>query len=304
MIITITGANQFASKKRLDQLISKFVSKYGELALEKFDGDEDVGGAIVEAISNLPFLAQKKMVVVRDGSANPKLAEQVEQVISSVPEWCELILYEPGIDRRSAYFKVLKAKTKFEDYPELDPLGLAKWLVGEARNQGGELSFIDARYLIERLGTNQFLLYNELQKLLIYKAKISREAIDQLVEPTPQSRFFDLLDAAFNGQKRRALKLYEDQRAQKVEPQAILAIIAWQLQVLTLVKHADSKKPPEIAKDSGLSLFPVQKAANLAAKMTAKQVERLVEELLNIDFKAKTSAYDLDEALKTYIALI
>lgn len=301
MIITLTGQNSFALQRRLNELVDKFVAKNGELALQKFDGEETEAGSVIESIMALPFLSARKMVVVRAGSTNKQFAEQIEQTISSILSNVELILYEPQIDKRTAYFKVLKRQTSMEEFNNLDRISLAKWLVAEAKRIDAKLSFADANYLVERLGENQQMLYNELAKLATYDAGISKAKIDLLTEPTPQSKVFDLLDAAFSGKKRRALELYEDQRAQKVEPQIILGMMAWQLQLLTLVKSADGRPADKIAKDTGINPYPVRKAAGLAGKLSDKRLREMVSEALQIDIKGKSTSLDLDEALKTYI---
>jgi DNA polymerase III delta subunit len=174
-------------------------------------------------------------------------------------------------------------------------------LVEAAKKQSGQLSFGDANYLVERVGPNQSLLANELDKLLIYKPEITRQNIDLLIEPTPQSKVFDLLDAAFGGRKEQALKLYEDQRAQKVEPQAILAMIAWQLQQIAVAKMAGNRSLTEVAKNSGMKEYPLRKAKDLASKLSDKELKNMVSEALDIDWRGKTTSLDMDEALKTYI---
>lgn len=301
MIITITGNNNFALRRRLDEMTSKFVEKYGALALEKFDGEEHEAQVITDGLQSLPFLTQKKLVVVRSGGLNKEFMEQIEQIISSIGDTTNVVFYEPQIDKRMIYFKVLKSQTQFEEFNELDPQNLAKWLVEEAKMEGGRLGLADANYLVERVGTNQSLLASELNKLLIYKSEITRQNIDLLTEPRPQSKIFDLLDAAFAGRKERALKLYDEQRAQKVEPQAILAMIAWQLQQIAITKTAGNRSITQVSKDSGMKEYPLRKAKNLADKLSDKDLKKMVSEVLNIDWRGKTTALDMDEAIKTYI---
>lgn len=301
MIITLVGNNSFGTRNRLDELTSKFVAKYGDLALEHFDGEDNEASVIIEGLQSLPFLAAKKMVVIRNGGANKQFADQIEQIISSISDEVDVVFYEPVVDRRTAYFKELKTKTQLEEFNEMDSRGLTTWLTNEAKRKGGVLSFGDANYLVERLGSDQGLLSNELEKLLIYDNQINRDSIDLLTDPTPQSKVFELLDAAFSGKKEKAFDLYEDQRAQKVEPQAILAMIAWQLQQIAVAKLAGSRPPAEVAKDSGMKEYPLQKAKNLANKLSDNKLKQMVSEALDIDYRSKTTAFDLDEALKTYI---
>ncbi len=304
MVRAIVGSNRYALRQRINELITDFIKNNGELSLERFDGDESDAKNIIEAVNNLPFLAKSKMVLVRNGQNNKEFAEQIEQIISSTPEWCELVLYEPQIDRRSSYFKVLKGKSEFEDFAEPNSQDLPKWLLNEVSKHGGELSFSDANYLVSRVGNDQNRLSNEIQKLVTFSPKISRDNIDELTEATPQSRVFDLLDAAFSGQKQRALKLYEEQRAQKVEPQNILAMLVWQLNLIAIAKTGEGRTSAEMARDAGVGEYPLSKAAGLAKRLDNRELSRLVDEVYEMELKSKTQTYDLDEAIKNYILTI
>lgn len=304
MTITITGNNSYLMKRRLDELTGKFIDEYGELAVEKIDAEEADGRAVLDAVQNLPFLAPRKMVVVRGASTNAALSGQIEQILSSSGNTTDLIFYEPAADKRSAVFKVLKVKTTLEEYNKLDTRDLAKWLVDEARKLDGRIDPGDANYLVERIGDTQELLANELDKLLAYEPHITRQNIDLLTIKTPQSKVFDLLDAAFGGNKKRALELYDEQRAQKVEPQAILALMAWQLELIALATAGEGKSTDQIAKDAGVSAYPLQKAQRLAAKLGETKLKDMVRQALIIDEMGKTTPLDLDEALKTYIVTL
>jgi DNA polymerase-3 subunit delta len=304
MIITITGSNFYLMRRRLDELTAQFVKAHGELALERIDAEEAEPNAILEAIQSLPFLASRKMIVLRSLGANKQASGQIEQFIDAADDACDVIFYEPLPDKRTSYFKVLNTKTQLEEFNDLDPRALARWLADEANKRSGQLSIADANYLVERAGTNQELLANELEKLLIYDPKITRQNIDELTVKTPQSKVFDLLDAAFGGNKKRALELYDEQRAQKVEPQAIMAMIAWQLELITLAHLGKGRAANQIARDAGVSPYPVQKAQRLAAKLDRSQLVEMIDTAAEFDYKSKTVTFDLDEALKTYIVTL
>lgn len=304
MIITLTGNNQLSLRRRLDELAGSFTKQHGELALEKLDAAEINLETVLDAVQSLPFLSAKKMVILRQPSANKEISENIEQIISSISNSTDMIIYEPEPDKRTAYFKTLQRGTRLEQFSELDAPGLARWLAEEAKLKGGHLSLADANYLVERAGANQQLLSNELEKLVLYNRQITRNSIDLLTEATPQGKIFDLLDAAFGGDKQKALRLYKEQRTQKVEPQAILALIIWQLHLIALVKLAAGRPAASISADTGIKPYPINKAASLAKKITPAELKRLVSELLDIDVKSKNTSLDLDEALQTYITTL
>jgi len=304
MITGLIGSNSLLLRRRLSQLVDEFLKDQNDLALEKIDATEAEYEQISDALSSMPFLATRKMVVLRELSANKQAVERIEQLISSVSSTTDVIIVEPNIDKRTVYSKVLNEQTTLEQFDELDPPALAKWLSDEAKKLGGELSLRDANYLVERLGPNQMMLATELDKLLISTSHIARETIDALTEPNPQSKIFDLLDAMFAGNKAKALALYNDQRAQKVEPQAILALIVWQLQLLALAKLGEGKTSAQIAKESKTSPYPLAKAQSLAKKMSKAKLQEMIDQALSIDYRSKTVGIDLNEALKTYISAL
>lgn len=301
MIVTLNGENSFELQTELKKLNSDFESEHGDLAIERIDCEEADFQQIQSAMTGLPFLSSKKLVVLRRPSTNKQFVEQVEQILGDVPESTDVILVEPKLDKRLAYYKFLKKKTDFREYSELDLSGIAQWLVEQAKANNGTISMSDARYLAERVGVNQQLLAGEIEKLLLYNPTITRKTIDLLTEPNPQSTIFQLLESAFAGNTKQAIKLYEEQRSMKVEPIQIIAMLAWQLNVLAIIKTGGNKSAPEIAKEAKLNPYVVSKSQGIANKLSLSQLKHLVGDLLDIDTSSKRTNIDTDEALKKYI---
>lgn len=301
MITTLTGVNSFLLKAELTKLIDVFLQDHGEMGLEKLDGADDSFERMTEALQSLPFLASKKLVVLRTPGGNKQFAEKFDELLPSIPNRTNVIIVEPKLDKRLSYYKTLKKLTDFKEFHELDVPQLAQWLVKTAKEKGGEFSWSDAQFLVERVGANQQLLYNELTKLLDYNPKVTRESIELLTDPSPQSTVFELLDAAFNGRTKRALALYEEQRRQKVEPLAIMALLAWQLHILALIKTAGERAPGQIVSEAKLNPYVVNKSQALASNLTLVELKKLISEALRLDIRLKSESIDADEALQDYL---
>lgn len=301
MIRSFIGTNSFLLKHDVQQLVDVFVGEHGDLALERIDCEEVDLVRIRESLTSLPFLTNKKMVVLRAASSNKQFVESAETLISEIALTTDVLILEPKIDKRSAYYKLLKKITDCTEYGELDENALAAWLTRYAKEQGGTLSSNDARYLVQRVGPNQQLLSNELQKLIIYAPAVDRNAIDLLTDAEPQSTIFQLLEAAFAGNAKRALSLYQEQRVLKVEPPQIVAMLTWQIHILALIKAAGNRTTADIAKEAKLSPYVVQKSAAIARKLTVVELNKLIDDLLHIDLLSKRSSLDTDDALQLYI---
>jgi DNA polymerase-3 subunit delta len=285
----------------LKRLVDQFVAEHTDMGLERLDGEEVDYARMREAAQSLPFLAGRKLVVLRSPSANKDFVADFEAFVDGVAETNDVVLVEPKLDKRLGYYKQLKKLTDFQEFALLDGLALQRYLSDYASSQGGSLSSADARLLIDRVGTNQLILQHEVDKLLAHNPNIDRASIELLTERTPQSSIFELLDAAFAGNSRRAMALYDEQRALKVEPQQILAMLVWQLHILAIVKAAGSRSPDAVAKEAKISPYTVRKTTGLARRIGLGTLKELITELREYDVRLKSEALSADEVVRFYL---
>jgi len=291
-------------QQALKQLVDGFVAKHTDMGLERLDGEETTFERMHEAAQSLPFLAPRKLVVLRTPGANKEFAEHFEQFMTDIAETNDVVLVEPKLDKRLSYYKQLKKLTDFREFAVLDAGGLARYLADYAKQQGGSLGTADARLLIDRIGANQLTLQHELDKLLTYDPKVTRASIELLTERTPQGSIFELLDAAFAGNAQRAMRLYNEQRDLRVEPQQILAMLVWQLYILAIAKAAGSRGADVVAREAKLSPFTVRKSQDLARRIAGPRLKRLITELRTFDVRLKSEAINADEVVRYYLLVL
>lgn len=302
MVVVLTGSNSYLLQKSLHELIAEFTKKSGD-SIERFDGTEITNADnVLDAVRSVSFLEPKKMVVVRDFSQSKDLAEKIETIVDQTADSTELVLVDPKLDKRTAMYKYLKKSCDVKSFDMVQPYELERWLADEAKKLGSKISSSDIRFLIERVGPNQQLLGQELSKLALNSSEITKSTIEELVEPTPQSKVFDMLDALFNGDAKRAQDLYEDQRSQGEEPQKLLAMITWQLQQLTYAVFAPVKSVDSLVA-AGMSPYSAQKALVMAKRISKSDMKFFITELADIDMQSKTNA-DIESALAVYFSEI
>jgi len=301
VISIFTGENSFALRAELRRIIDDFTSEHSEMGMERLDGEEVAYDRMLDALNVLPFLSKRRLVVLYKPSANKEFVENIDSVFSTIPETTDVIVVEPSPDKRTSYYKTLKKRGKVSEFHELDVNKLSNWLVDRANKQNSRLSYANARYLVQRAGVNQQLLSNELDKLLNFSNEITRQEIDLLVEPTLQSTIFQLLDAALEGKLKRAIELYDEQRAMRVEPLKILAMLARQLRVLAIIKTAIGKDTKTITKESGLDPFVVRKTQVIARRMSLSRINYLTSKLLELNLSIKSQAVDTDDCLRSFL---
>ncbi len=301
MIYFLAGDNQFEVKLALSKFINDFTLKHGDLAVERIDAEEASADTIIESALSLPFLSPAKLVIVSNAS-NKELLEKLVEV--DLPDAVTVIVLVPKPDKRASYYKKISKHSNFKLFTKDNVQNLPRWVVDYAKNQAGVISLADARYLIDRVGSDQLLLGNEVDKLILFNSHVNKDSINDLTEPTPQSTVFQLLEYAFAGQAIEAETIYKEQRSQKVEPQLIIGMIAWQLHLLALIKSAGNKPANVIAKEAKINPYVVQKSQNLARKLTVKQIKKLVKDALDLDVTLKTQKVDADQAMLIYLTQI
>ncbi len=125
MIATLTGENAFGVRAELANLTGAFVDRYGEMAVERLDGETAGFERLQESLQSVPFLAERKLVVLRAPSASKRFVEQAESLLKDLPETTDVIILEPKLDKRSGYYKFLKKTADFREFAEPDENSLA-----------------------------------------------------------------------------------------------------------------------------------------------------------------------------------
>jgi len=304
MVWTLTGPNDFARSGELRRIVDAFVGEHGDMTVERIDAVTTDYGRLLEAVSAQPFLADRRLVIVLNSTSSKDISDNIEQLLDSVSDTTDMVLEVPKFDKRSLLYKTLKKRTEYVVFTDLDEQQLAKWLVVEAKQREGELKQNDARAIVDRAGTNQLALHHELNKLLSYDTKITREAIELLVEPLPVGTTFQLLDAAFSGNHPKTLELYKSQRLQQVEPQAIMGLVAWQVHTLAVVKANDTKSTDEISRSAKLNPFVVRKSQQLVRSKSQQEISQLVSAATRLDARLKSEMIDADDAVQHFLLTI
>ena len=301
MVITITGDNRHKVRAEITSVIEAFVALHGSLAVERFEATETEVEQILSAVSSVSLLSPQKLVFIQDFETSKSLTERVEDLVEQTPADATLLIEIGKLDKRLAYGKFLKKNSDYREFGVLSPQEVVGWVVESAKEKGGQIDRGTAQYLVDFIGVDQHRLSNELDKLTLFDPQITRATVDQLSERQPSSTVFELLDAGFNGQQKRALNLYEEQRRQQVEPLAMIGMIGWQLHVLALVKTGKDKSAADIAKDAGVHPFVVQKSMGLARNMALSKLRQLVHHAVVLEEQMKSRTMNADDAVKHFL---
>lgn len=300
MIISLSGDNSYQISLELHKLKNK-LGKDNVLGSVQLEGQEATIEDVKNELSSYSLFSSERLVILYQPSKIKGFDEFIKQAESYISENTTAVIVEPLLDKRKSYYKYLQKNTDFKQFNKLNTPELIKWVAEFTKQNGGQITHQAATHLVERLGDDQMLLSQEINKLILYSNEIDIKSIDTLTELSPSSTVFELLDAAFSLNPGKALTLYNEQRLQKVEPEQILAMLSWQLNTIAVYIASKNLSSTEVAAKSGLSPYTISKARQISAKLSTNKVKTLVNDLCNLDYSSKTKSFDLDEGLKNFI---
>jgi DNA polymerase-3 subunit delta len=292
MILFFYGPNNYAARQKVTELKERYLKKAGSnFGLETIDVEklgEEAAQLITTAITSVPFLAEHRLVVIQNILSNANVASAALKVLVHVPESTVVIFYQNSVDERTKLFKELVASSQATKFALISPSRLESWVVKAAQDLGAEINRTEAQFLIERVGADQWRLHNELVKLVNFDQKITKQTIEQLVEPGFEQTIFDLVEAISKGDLARSIDLYQGLRVSKAQPLYILSMIAWQLRNLLVVKAAAGTPQLQIAKEFKTSPFVINKARILAGHMSLSNLSKAYKVLQETDLILKS----------------
>jgi DNA polymerase-3 subunit delta len=291
MILLLSGANDFAARQALDKLVAAMLQKHGAHAIERVDGEALDISRLPDLLQGASLFASDKLVIVRDAGKNKTVWEALGDWAERVPAEITMVILESSPDKRTRTYKQIQKHGKVHDFPELNEHELAKWAMATAKEEGGTLDAKTAAYVVRQAGTNQWQLSGELHKLLAANPTITSEAVDELVEPSPQTSAFDLLDAVLGGKNARAMELLARLKTNE-DPYKLFGLLVSQIQALALVATAQGKTPDVIAKDAGIHPFVVRKLQPLGRTLNATQLRGVLASVALADTHMKSTGVD------------
>jgi DNA polymerase III subunit delta len=305
MISYVYGENSFMIREIVRTMTLEYTKEHGDFGLEILDASEIDIAAINLALTQIPFLVTKKLVIMSEGSALQPMVESIEPLIRSLPEEIDVVITDAKPDKRTKLFKLLLPHAR----ECLQPKGteLVRWVAARARHYGGQIDVLDAEYLIERTGTDQNRIDTDLQVLTlsadesVQPVMIDRASIDNCVAPLLQASIFDVIEAVFSGRQKLAEQRVRALLTMGVQPLEILAMIGWQLHILAIMVAGRNISDADVARQSKIHPYVLSKSRTVSRRLDKDMIERFLGAVAKAEDSIKTSSLSDEDVLRVLI---
>lgn len=311
MLLFLYGEDDFRLKEKLKSIIKKYTHlNQTESNLLIFDVEDNPDpGSIKSGIETIPFLVEKKLIVLKNflTKGGKKWQKELEDYLSKLSEVIILVIYEESNLSKNALFNKIKNKAdKIWYFNLLKFYELENWIKKEIEKKGGKINQKAISLLISYSGSNLAQINQEIEKLVLYKKKdlITPEDVNLLVKAKLDNNIFNLIDALGRKDYQKAMQKLEE-LIKSGEPEIyILSMIIYQFRNLLLIKDLLEKGIKNISQKTKLHPFVLQKTLIQANNFSLNQLKQIYQYLINTDLIIKTGKIEPTLALNLLITKI
>ena len=269
--------------------------------------DSPATDAIIAACETLPFMADKRLVVVREHPALTGRADADEKLIAyipQVPESTVLVFIAQGkADARKKLYSAIKKINGIVTFSALTDGELNAWVVKNFSGLGKTCSAQVAALLTFTVGSDTALLRTEIEKLAALTGErdaITEADVQAVATRSVECTVFELVDAVVAGQQGKAFGLLRDMLTSGSDRLGILAMLLRQFRLMQHIKIMQFEKlsSQDIKQRLGIAPFAAERCMRQASGYSGGQVKRAVRICLDAEYRVKSGQWNQEGALE------
>jgi DNA polymerase-3 subunit delta len=300
-----------------------------EMNTTRLDGKVTGSNELESAALALPFLAERRLVIVEDalqpylGRGKQGLRTKFLALLDGLPSSTALVLvvsdqqkYSP---REGSVWETLNSghwfvkwaksaggRVMIIDCPLPSEGSMPSWISKKAVDLGGEFTKDAALILRDYIGNNTQQALQEIHKLLAYvnyQRPVTGEDVELLTVCDRQSDIFALVDAIGNRDGQTALELMHI-LLEEMDFIPLFGMVVRQFRLLIQAREIldSGGTETDLIKDLGLPAFVARKINDQAQRFDLPALEAIYHHLLEIDLGEKTGRMPGEIALDMLIA--
>ncbi|MBM6828533.1 DNA polymerase III subunit delta [Anaerotignum lactatifermentans] len=261
------------------------------------EGRRATAAAIMDAAETLPFLNDKRLVLVRNSEFFQKGSRKEEgeallDFLSDLPESTCLLFVEEKAEKNNRLYKAVAKHGIAVDFKPLTEKEIVSWLKKSCKDQGLSLADSTAVYLLRITDNSMENLVREIGKLTAYKGEsgeITKEDVDAVCSISLEARIFDLVRAVAEGRTEQTTTLYRNLLRMKESPFLVLSLVTRQFRLIleTALLSLQGEPNSEIASKLEIREFAVRDYLKQSKSFSKEQLQEALRDCLQTDLEIK-----------------
>lgn len=269
--------------------------------------DNPATDAVIAAAETLPFMADKRLVTVREHPALTGRSEADERLceyVKDAPDSCVIVFICRGkADARKKLYKAIQKKGGVVSFNPLTDAELNDWIRKTFQKLGKECSAPTASLLSFTVGTDTALLRTEIEKLAALageQSQVTDEHVRAVATRSVECTVFEMVDAVVAGQEGKAFGLLRDMLITGSDRVGILAMLLRQYRLLQHVKimQFEKRSPQQIKQGLGIAPFAAERCIRQAQAYAGGEVRQAVDICLDTEYRIKSGQLNQEGALE------
>ena len=263
---------------------------------------------LIAASETLPFMADRRLVVIRDHPALTGRTEGDEKLtgyLASVPLSTVLLFYcTKKPDGRKKLYTVIKKMNGVVVFSPLKDRELTTFVTSAFKDLGKECDERTADYLIFTCGSDAGSLMTEIAKIASHAPDtpaVHPDEVRALATPSTECTVFQMVDALVSGQHERAFRLMQNQLLNGTDRLYMLSMLLRQFRLMQHIRIMQYEKCSRdiIRSNLGVPPFAVEQYTRQAALYTNGQIKQAVRLCLDTEYAVKSGRLNPEGSLES-----
>lgn len=308
------GTEEYIKQQALKQLCQTLLPA-GLEEMNRSDLENPDADTLVAAAETLPFLGEKRLVIVREcalvasgrKAEDERTAAALTAYLDRIPPTTCLVFYVKGkADGRKKLYTLLKKKNAIVDFSPMNDVECADWARKAMRRMGKKLDGDTAGQLVFTVGRDAALLRQEMDKLASYlgeREEVRPEDIDAVCTRSTECTVFQMVDAQVAGRTATAFSLLHDMVLSGENRVGILAMLLRQYRILYHMRCLLDERTPQASQAAllGIPPFSVGRTQQQARRFDKARLKAAYDELMEEDFLLKQGRLPQDNCVENAI---
>jgi len=289
------GHDNYTATKKLNHWRREFEKKYGDFNIHIFEGENFTAANFNEAVSTVPFLGEKKLIIIRDFLRDASEEEQklLAEKLENAPESCVTVFIEhEKPDARTTLFKKLSKTGQAIEFEDFEKPELVQWIRNEFTGKNSRIGSREADMLADTVGPDLWQMESEIEKLSLYgqEMPIDEKAIEAITSPNLSSSIFKLTDYIAQRNSKIALRTLNTLLQSREDLFQIFFMIVRHFRILIEIKACLEKKldRAQIIQKTHEHPYAIKTGTSQCRNFTADKLAGIYRKLLQIDIATKS----------------